>query len=129
MNIQRSIEAPREIRLQVAQELGITEAALNHAMNYHRNGEQSRKARELVLASGAARIMNYLPECETIYTWDKKMRQVFGNGNILIVELETGRYRVYSEGEEEDGKERLTGVIDTISSLLQVQRIVEDYNL
>lgn len=129
MNVQRSIEAPREIRLKVAKQLGITESSLNHAMNYNRHGEQSRRARELVLASGEARIMNYLPECETIHTWDGKMRQVFANGNILIIEMETGNYRVYSEDKEVEGKERMKGKIDTIPSLLQLQSIVENHKL
>lgn len=129
MNLQRYIEAPREVRQRVAKELGISEGTVSLALSFERNGEQSRKARELVLASGEARLMNYLPECETIHVQSKRMRQVFANGNILVVELETGRYRLYSAGEEVEGKERMSGVLDTIPSLMQVQCIAEDYNL
>lgn len=123
----RYIDAPREVRLRVAEELGITESAVNLALNFGRIGGKSKEARTLVLASGEATIMNYLPQCETIHDADGKMTQTFLNGLILIIDKKTGLYRVYAEDNQTPGEELLQGKVQTFPDLNRVQYIVETY--
>lgn len=91
----RYIEAPRAIRAQVAEQLGISWATMCFALNYKRNGEKSEKARELVLSSGQAVIMRYLPECETIHDKNGIMKQVFSNGYVILVNKVSGEVQIY----------------------------------
>lgn len=125
--LKRYIDAPREVRLRVAKELGITEAAVQLALNYERLGGKSREARDMVLASGQAIIMNYLPQCETIHDAESKMTQTFLNGLVLIIDKSTGAYRVYEEDKQVEGEELLQGKVQTFPDLNRVQYIVETY--
>lgn len=92
----RYIEAPRSVRVRIAQQLGISESTMNMAMAYNRSGEKSLEARRLVLESEEAVIMNYLPECETIHDAEGVMTQVFTNGYVIKVYKDTGLVEVYN---------------------------------
>lgn len=120
----RYIEAPRSLRHRVAQELGISKGLMSMAMSFDRSGEQSLKARAMLLESGEAVIMNYLPESETLHDVDGFLRQTFENDYLLVVEKSTGLYRVYKDNKEEAGDEMLSGKVSTLSELGEVQRIV-----
>lgn len=124
MEAGRYIEAPIHIKKSVCAELGIGESTLHHALRYSRDGEQSRLARERVLASGEAKIMRYIPENEAILCVGGVMRQYFDNGYLLVVDMVTGRYSAYAEGEEVEGEENMSGKLSTVRSLLEVQGIV-----
>lgn len=120
----RYIEAPRALKLEVAQELGMNEYSISRALNFQRDGDKSRKARELILASGQARIMSYLPECETIHDSKGYMRQIFDNGYLLVLEKATGKYEVYKDMSE-TGSPLLSGVVVSISDFSSIQQLVE----
>lgn len=128
MEAGRYIEAPVHIKRAVCNELGISDSTLNYALNYMRDGEQSRLAREKVLASGEAKIMRYIPESETIHCVGGVMRQVFDNGYLLVVDMQAGRYSAYADGEEVDGEATMTGKLSTMRSLLQIQKVVGSLN-
>lgn len=96
MEAGRYIAAPQGVRLEVANNLGISVSTMNAALRYERHGEKSEKARELVLGSGQAVIMRYLPECETIHDKDGIMMQVFPNGYTILVHKDTGAVEVYN---------------------------------
>lgn len=95
MEAGRYIEAPRDIRLEIACNLGISVSTMDAALRYERHGEKSEQARELVLGSGQAVIMRYLPECETIHDKDGVMRQIFPNGYTILAHKNTGLVEVY----------------------------------
>ena len=57
--IQRYIEVKPEVRKDIIQELGITCGGLSYALRYKRDGEISRRARELAIAQGG--IVIYAP--------------------------------------------------------------------
>lgn len=124
--LKRYIDAPREVRMRVAKALGITDAAVHLALNYERHGGKSREARAMVLASGEAVIMNYLPQCETIHDAKGKMTQTFLNGLVLIVDKETGRFALYDEDKQVEGEEIHQGRVTTIPELYKLQAYVED---
>lgn len=124
----RYIDAPRALKLKVAEELGMNEYSISRALNYQRDGEKSRKARELVLASGQAKLMSYLPECETIHDSEGYMRQIFGNGYLLVLEKATGKYEVYKEGSEV-GSPLMSGVVESIADFMAIQQLVERIGL
>lgn len=106
----------------------MNEYSISRALNYQRDGEKSRKARELVLASGQAKIMSYLPECETIHDSEGYMRQIFGNGYLLVLEKVTGKYEVYKEGSEV-GSPWMCGVVESIADFMAIQQLVERIGL
>lgn len=128
MEAGRYIEAPVHIKRAVCKELGIGDSTLTYALSYMRDGEQSRLAREKVLASGEAKIMRYIPESETIHCVGGIMRQVFDNGYLLVVDMVTGRYSAYAKGEEVEGEETMSGKLSTMKSLLEMQGIVGGLN-
>lgn len=124
----RYIDAPRAIKLEVAQQLGITEFSISRALNFQRDGDKSRKARELILASGQAKIMSYLPECETIHDSEGYMRQIFANGYLLVLEKSTGKYDVYKDASEASSP-LLSGVVERISDFMAIQQLIERIGL
>lgn len=128
MSIVRYIEAPRSLRMSVAKELGISESAVNRALRYKRDGELSAKARNIILDSGQAVVMNALPECETIHVCDGTMHQVFGNELKLIIDMNTGVYKVYNaDSDPKRDRCKFSSKVDDLRGLAQVQAYLADF--
>ena len=95
--MQRHIEVGADVRKRIMQELGITEGGLSLALNYKRDGEGARTARDLALELGG-KVYCTIPECETIHDADGQMIQVFGNGARLIIDKENNEGRIEHNG-------------------------------
>lgn len=104
MKAGRYIEAPRSVRVKVAQELGMTESGVNHALNFVRIGGKSQEARERILQHPEAQVMAYLPECETIHDSEDLMTQTFSNGWVIKTHKTTGLVEVFTNAGELNGQ-------------------------
>lgn len=123
----RYIEAPKAVKDRIMAEHNIPLSTMDSALRFARSGDRSREIRALVLATGEATIMNYLPQCETIHDAEGKMTQIFLNGLVLIIDKQTGAYRVYEEDKKIEGEELLQGKVQSFPDLYRVQYIVETY--
>lgn len=121
------IEAPKEVKERIMAEHNIPISTMDSALRFARSGDRSKEIRALVLATGEATVMNYLPQCETIHDAEGKMIQTFLNGLVLIIDKRSGYYRVYEEDRQMEGEELLKGKVHLFPDLYRVQYIVETY--
>nr|DAX38793.1 MAG TPA: hypothetical protein [Caudoviricetes sp.] len=112
---QRYIEVTPEVRKDITQELGITHGCLSYALRYQRDGEVSRRARELAIAQGGVAYCT-APECETIHDADGKMTQIFPGDVVLIIDKTTSEAQLLKGGKV---IEEYQGV--TIGMLAEIQ--------
>jgi|GEM_PF-601430 hypothetical protein len=96
--IQRYIEVKPEVRKDIMKTLGITEGGLSFALSYKRDGEVSRRARELAIAQGGMAYCT-IPECETIHDANGQMTQLFPNGAVLVIDKASSEGRLMYDGE------------------------------
>lgn len=123
--LMRYIEAPKEVKDRIMAEHNIPPSTMDSALRFARSGDRSKEIRAMVLASGEAVIMNYLPQCETIHDAEGKMTQIFHNGLVLVIDKATELYKVYDENEEDEVI--LSGKVKSISALYKLQYLIETY--
>lgn len=79
------IEVTPTIRRELMQLFGCSAMNIWRALNYQANSAECCRIRRAAIEKGG-RVMNWLPECETIHCADGTMRQTFANGATIEVD-------------------------------------------
>ena len=83
----RAIELTTKTRQELAKVFSCTERMVWKALTWDSDTPLARKIRVAAIEKGG-RVMNWVPECETIHcTADGTMRQTFGNGAVIVADF------------------------------------------
>ena len=100
----RAIEVTTKTRQELAKVFSCTERMVWKALTWDSDTPLARKIRVAAIEKGG-RVMNWVPECETIHcTADGTMHQTFGNGAVIVADFGqrtvkvTDRYGVMQKG-------------------------------
>ena len=83
----RAIEVTTKTRQELAKVFSCTERMVLKALTWDSDTPLARKIRVAAIEKGG-RVMNWVPECETIHcTADGTMHQTFGNGAVIVADF------------------------------------------
>ena len=83
----RAIEVTTKTRQELAKVFDCTERMARKALTWDSDTPLARKIRVAAIEKGG-RVMNWVPECETIHcTADGTMHQTFGNGAVIVADF------------------------------------------
>lgn len=83
----RAIEVTTKTRQELAKVFDCTERMVWKALTWDSDTPLARKIRVAAIEKGG-RVMNWVPECETIHcTADGTMHQTFGNGAVIVADF------------------------------------------
>ena len=88
----RAIEVTTKTRQELAKVFDCTERMVWKALTWDSDTPLARKIRVAAIEKGG-RVMNWVPECETIHcTADGTMHQTFGNGAVIVAKRSIGEH-------------------------------------
>lgn len=98
MDNKRRIQVSGETLAALTQVFKCTKRMVWMALSWDRDTPLAKRIRRAAIEKGG-RVMNWLPECETIHCADGTMRQTFPNGAEITVDWEQHRVEVRFNGE------------------------------
>ena len=91
----RAIEVTTKTRQELAKVFDCTERMVWKALTWDSDTPLARKIRVAAIEKGG-RVMNWVPECETIHcTADGTMHQTFGNGAVIVADFGQRTVKVF----------------------------------
>ncbi len=81
----RRIQMTATEQAHIAKVMSCTTRMVRKALAYDSDTDLAKRIRQMAIVNGG-RLMNWLPECETLHCADGKMRQTFQNGATITVD-------------------------------------------
>lgn len=118
--LKRVIDVDSETRLLIREQTGMSYDGIYAALNFIRNGEDSKAVRDLAIRLGGIYCYRKLPVMDSLYDDNHDLRQYFIGGEMIVWEKSTSNIYLY----DADGSLWATADGVTSGTLLEYQGMV-----